>query len=336
MNLKSIGGIVALILAVVAVSFIAVPKNTTNADSPFYHNVTGWAWSDNIGWLSFGCDNEGTCGGVNYGVDMAQDGELSGYAWSDNIGWVTFNRNDLTGCPSSPCKAKVIPGTGEMTGWAKALSADGNGWDGWVSLSGSGSYSYGPILNALNPARQIFEGYAWGSDVVGWLKFNPYTDYEVRLSGPLCNNNNICEAGLGEDIASCSADCATADFSLQETGNLAITTVSENGASSSKVTISVVPTGGFSEDISLSAYSVSPAIPGAVYTFDTTSCALGEICAILISGTYESGTKFSLLVPPGTNEGVYTITITGVAGGLTRTAYLSLAVGSIDPGYKEF
>lgn len=40
------------------------------------------------------------------------------------------------------------------------------GWDGWISLSGS-SPSYGPTKSGVN-----FSGYAWGSDVLGWLDFS--------------------------------------------------------------------------------------------------------------------------------------------------------------------
>jgi len=47
-------------------------------------NVWGWAWSENIGWISFN--------GVNYGVNIdPASGDFSGYAWSENIGWIKFD-----------------------------------------------------------------------------------------------------------------------------------------------------------------------------------------------------------------------------------------------------
>ena len=97
------------------------------------HNLSGWAWSENIGWISF---NSTEGGGSNYGVTVASNGRLSGYAWSENIGWITFNQNDLNGCPSGQCRADFDEDTGQVTGWARALS-NGGGWDGWISLSGS-------------------------------------------------------------------------------------------------------------------------------------------------------------------------------------------------------
>ena len=58
-------------------------------------NISGWAWGDNFGWISFNCTDTDTCGSVNYGVNTAINGDMSGYAWSDNIGWISFNSSDL-------------------------------------------------------------------------------------------------------------------------------------------------------------------------------------------------------------------------------------------------
>jgi len=68
-------------------------------------NVSGWAWSENIGWISFNNTTGG--GGVNYGVNIGSDGIFSGYAWSENIGWISFNQSELSGCPSGTCRAEV-------------------------------------------------------------------------------------------------------------------------------------------------------------------------------------------------------------------------------------
>jgi len=149
------------------------------------NNVYGWAWSKNIGWISFNSTTGG--GSVSYGVNIGNDGTLSGYAWSENIGWISFNESDLSGCPQAPCKAWVDTNTGNIYGWAKALSAnDSNsgGWDGWIHLRGS---NYGVKINfSASPAE--FEDWAWGGDDnsneanIGWISFN-------------CNNSetgNVC------------------------------------------------------------------------------------------------------------------------------------------------
>jgi len=117
--------------------------------------ISGNAWSDTIGWISFD----------NSLVSVASDGTLSGYAWSDHIGWVSFSVADLTGCPSGTCPAQIV-GTA-LQGWAKATATDGNGWDGWISLSNTGV-----TLAGGTSVTGPFSGYGWGSEVVGWVDFS--------------------------------------------------------------------------------------------------------------------------------------------------------------------
>jgi len=66
--------------------------------------LAGWAWSDNIGWISF-CGNtagpstwDGTkwvCpASPTYQVSIATStGEFSGWAWAGDYGWISFNCN---------------------------------------------------------------------------------------------------------------------------------------------------------------------------------------------------------------------------------------------------
>lgn len=165
--------------------------------------MTGWAWSDNIGWISFSCVNDGTCGTTsNYGFSVAADGAISGYAWSDNVGWISANTADVSGCPSSPCAPVISVSNGTISGWLKALS-NGGGWDGWVSLSGSG---YGPTLGT----NGTFSGYAWGSDVVGWVDFS----YATTTYAPCTPNSNVCinDSTLRHYNADCTYSDATCQF----------------------------------------------------------------------------------------------------------------------------
>lgn len=127
--------------------------------------ITGHAWSDTIGWISMNCIDGGPtgnniCASSNYGLSVDASGNITGYAWSDNLGWVSANESS---CPSGTCQPKILGGA--MSGWLKALaggSAESGGWDGWISLSGAG---YGPTLQPGG----VFSGFAWGSDVVGWV-----------------------------------------------------------------------------------------------------------------------------------------------------------------------
>lgn len=150
-----------------------------NVQAGTEHNLTGWAWSENVGWISFNSTNQG--GGANYGLNVASgcisDCAISGYAWSEHIGWISFNSGDVAGCPSSPCAPVLNRLSGEVSGWAKALAASGSGWDGWIHLNGS---NYGVTVSAC-----VWDGWAWSSDVVGWVHFKG-SNYGVVGTGSGC------------------------------------------------------------------------------------------------------------------------------------------------------
>ncbi|HEY4519412.1 MAG TPA: hypothetical protein VJH33_00030 [Candidatus Paceibacterota bacterium] len=139
------------------VFFMGIVMYVVPASASVSGPIEGYAWSENIGWISLN--------GSNYGLTIGSGGTISGYAWSDNIGWISANESDLSGCPSNPCRAKLNGNS--LTGWLKALAGGGTtsgGWDGWISLSGS---NYG-----VTESGGVFSGYAWGSDVVGWIDFS--------------------------------------------------------------------------------------------------------------------------------------------------------------------
>lgn len=154
------------LLAFASLLFATTLAFPSPASAGIEHNLVGYAWSSNIGWVSFNCTNTSTCGDANYGVNQNADGTLTGYAWSPNIGWIRFG--GLSGFPNGNGTFAVnatVSGS-DLRGWAKAISADGNGWDGWISLSGT-SPSYGVTVSGPD-----FLGYAWGGPVVGWLSFD--------------------------------------------------------------------------------------------------------------------------------------------------------------------
>jgi hypothetical protein len=177
--------------------FVYLPRAISDTATP----INGYAWSDNIGWISFNCTNTASCGTFNYGLSIAGDGTVSGYAWSDNIGWVSANSVDVAGCPSAPCTPALSATTGAMTGWLRAI-ANGGGWDGWISLSGAG---YGPIL----ASNGTFSGYAWGSDVVGWTSFA----YATSSYTPCVPNSNVCLDAT--TLRHYNADCTYTDAVCQ-------------------------------------------------------------------------------------------------------------------------
>ncbi len=183
---------------------------TTSASSS--NNVTGYAWSPNIGWLSFNCTGDSpACGASNYGVSIdLTSGYFSGYAWSQSVGWVSFNRRTCLGgsdngasckansdCSSNNCRldgpgAAGAPlqapyntpasldynaiydyNTGLITGWAKILSLGDNGWIKLRKFASDSGSDYGL---SIDPATGNFSGWAWNansdSSGIGWLSFN--------------------------------------------------------------------------------------------------------------------------------------------------------------------
>ncbi|MBS3903325.1 MAG: hypothetical protein KGZ30_03055 [Anaplasmataceae bacterium] len=69
-------------------------------------NLSGWGWSDTVGWVSF-CGNatqnsswdgsKWVCpASPTYQVTIDTGGDFYGWAWSDVVGWISFNGLDTT------------------------------------------------------------------------------------------------------------------------------------------------------------------------------------------------------------------------------------------------
>ncbi len=169
-----------------SVSMTANRSATANFSTITYscqeHNVSGWAWSENIGWISFSCKNQGAAG--DYGLDIADStGLLSGYAWSENIGWITFNRADTGAPPAAPdygtYLAKIDLSSKEISGWARtcsvfqtgcsgALDPNRGGWEGWIKLRDTSYRTW--VNSSISPAE--FRDWGWSDMNVGWITFN--------------------------------------------------------------------------------------------------------------------------------------------------------------------
>lgn len=230
LKLGSLVLVVALIM-VSAVSYSFKNKKAENAFAGTGENMSGYAWSENIGWVSFNNTTGG--GGTSYGVNIQETdisggntiGELSGYAWSENIGWITFNRDNANTPPAGQPDPGLtydtlayIDTNGEtIKGWARAMSAcddansDGKcdssgagtnsgGWDGWIAL---GDMNTGDSKNygvSLDLTTKQFKGWAWGSDSAGWISFNNITGggstpYSVSTTFELNKTPDVVTAG---------------------------------------------------------------------------------------------------------------------------------------------
>jgi hypothetical protein len=164
-------------------------------------NLYGFAWSENIGWISFNyknCDTDnngyidsGACGGDNsttpikiYGVYLPKYGadgtptsqrNFKGYAWSPNIGWIKFNPDttsapaDVTNkCGNSP--AYLLFGNiayGLVRACAGAANPDCTGGanpaaGGWDGWICLNGYGTQPYHVGFDTGSNEFNGWAWG------------------------------------------------------------------------------------------------------------------------------------------------------------------------------
>lgn len=170
-------------------------------------SVTGWAWSENIGWISFNSTNcDGNQDGLtdrinysqcpvgqpiaNYGINIALDGSITGYAWSENIGWINFNPSgpypacSAATCPAgSPNYSARLESTNKITGWVQACAGTVNGdcnsadrtdgWDGWILMGPlvKNSFDDGAEVNDIADPKEVIK-WAWGNNILGWISLN--------------------------------------------------------------------------------------------------------------------------------------------------------------------
>lgn len=216
----------AILGAVALVSYRAEPDlfKTPSAESATLVDITGYAWANTpqsagapetgtnqgLGWISMN--------GTNYGVSLDTDtGNFSGYAWVGNgddgagsTGWVDFA--PTSGYPGAPFHGVKKEGN-TLTGWAKVLSLNSeNSNNGWIKMSkdaSDGDVDYGVTID---PSTGRFSGYAWGSDVIGWVDFAPATAAasgdEVHIVTIACTSDKVVSWGscTGDDPAFCSSN----------------------------------------------------------------------------------------------------------------------------------
>jgi hypothetical protein len=180
--------------------------------TPDNHNVSGYAWSPNIGWISTNCGDVTPQAEADYGLNIdPSTGLFSGYAWSPNIGWIDFATT--SGFPALPSlSARVDLSTGQVSGWARA-SANNSFWDGWIKLGDSsglwpsgGSQVFVDSTNYSTDDYSEFKNWAWGGNIVGWVSFNS-KDCDT-------NNNGYIDIGA----------CGGADNSSTPTQNYKVIT----------------------------------------------------------------------------------------------------------------
>lgn len=168
--------------------------------------ITGYAWSSNIGWISFsslncdsvdqgggsppdgladpsppaplGCPSEGTAiSPYNTFID-SKTGDLSGYAWSPNLGWLSVNRSEVGDPPLediaglNPPLARLNLKTNILSGWARFCSVFESGCSGAMrdNLQRGGWNGWvrmaGTGYAVERTSNNLLQSFAWGSDHV--------------------------------------------------------------------------------------------------------------------------------------------------------------------------
>jgi hypothetical protein len=234
--LPGVSGLILFALVAAGVLLIA-PKNSQFAPSTAHASgaaITGYAWSSNIGWISF-AGTAADAGNDPYGVTVGASGVLSGYAWSSAVGWINFGANS--------CGATPTITNGALTGWAQVVST-GGGWDGCISLSGA-SPAYGVTLSG-----STFAGYAWGSDVVGWVSFsgtatdgNPYSVVYGGAGSPTCTLSvapNPAATGSSITLNYTTTNSPTTG-TIKDASNNTITTTATNSSGGVAATAPATP-----------------------------------------------------------------------------------------------
>lgn len=112
--------------------------------------VSGWLWSENVGWISLSCSNTGTCAQTNFGVrvnslDVSQQlYELDGYGWSENAGWISFSCANTDSCGTVAYRAQLSAQSGALNGYAWSENL------GWISFSCATTGSCGSVNYGLD------------------------------------------------------------------------------------------------------------------------------------------------------------------------------------------
>jgi len=176
-----------------------------------------YAWSENAGWIDFGCDNCSV---------LVTDSALSGYAYSENMGWISLNcANGVNTCATVDFKV-ANDGAGNLSGYAFSENA------GWIKFNPAAG---GVIINSSGE----FTGSAYGENI-GWINFNSdykvITDWRPRSARPACNNAAD-DDGDGQTDYPADSGCSSLDDTdeANAAGGAVIPFFSNFGASAGSV-----------------------------------------------------------------------------------------------------
>jgi len=124
-NLKFLALFLFFVLIIWLPTKAVFASSTDGIIDPVYK----YAWSENSGWINFGCDH------CNVHIT---DTSLTGYAWGENIGWIRLD---------PPNGGVLNDGEGHLSGHAWAEGA------GWINFSGVTINNEGYFLGYASSTR---------------------------------------------------------------------------------------------------------------------------------------------------------------------------------------
>ena len=109
-------------------------------------DLFGWMWGENVGWISFSCQNTASCGTSGYGVTNDGAGNLAGYAWGENVGWISFSCANTAVCATKPYGVTIDAATGVFVGraWCENI--------GWITFSATSPVAFSVRTSWACPA----------------------------------------------------------------------------------------------------------------------------------------------------------------------------------------
>ena len=232
-------------------------------------------------------------------------GYFDGYAWSPNIGWISFRPADVASCGP---RASLSLATNQVSGWARALAGNtaatattGGGWNGCMSLRGTSSAPasapYGVSFNPTATTNSLAgtgssPSFSWGGINVGWVS---WANAHLNLTAPVVDLkvNGDDSLALGPSGGPIALTWTTQNVSSADCS----ATVDWSGAKSSS---------GGSQSLSLGA-NTSASIITKTYTItctDLTGSPVADTVTVTIATSGGTSPFISLLV---NNSGAITI-----------------------------
>jgi len=167
-------------------SDVTVPYFYQTKIDPTTGHLSGYAWSENVGWISFNYTNTGYASLNPPAIGVQPDG----YTFNSNCnisGTCTSAANCLACYNSSEELGSTGDGRRAVYGWARVLSLGNDGWIKLQSQISDGGVDYGVEYN-LNTYE--FSGFGWSGGPlppettgIGWLSFNCINDSSCVGSG---------------------------------------------------------------------------------------------------------------------------------------------------------